>query len=183
MGACAWCHKSTNKMVRCSSLGNEYEVCMVCAQAFKKKVCRICGTPVGDTAIEGCCIMCAQKDYYEHKKVTPETEQAVGSGEPMTEDSFKRWMTFSQGNFTPQKHRESRRKWLATKLSGVKTWTPGDIEANIEDIDTLVEKNFYKVFGGKQVPVYLERVNGDVKILSRLNKVGLIDVKELCKLK
>lgn len=189
MEYCDWCKKSSKSLVKVSSLGNDYKVCPECHTAFSNGVCRVCGETLGLNSLEGCCILCAQRDFYEVKKkqeevsngLDPEIQKLYSSSSIIDENDFNRWMTFGQGNFTPESQKRNRQNWIRNKLSTSEFWTPELIELNMDDIEILMDRNFSKIFGRKYVIIYMTESNAYkfVECVDKEGRVLLVDVKEM----
>ena len=58
-------------------------------------------------------------------------------------------MTFGQGNFSPKKRTENRRKWLYKKLCGKDNWTEGLIDVYLPSLEKLMDKYFDQILNDR----------------------------------
>lgn len=189
MSTCQWCGKEINKTFKVSSLGNQYEVCSKCYQANQDEICIRCGEPItGHGSINGLCYGCSQKDYEEKQRreeelssgVALELLEAYSTGIELTEDDYNWWVTFGQGNFTPQYLKQCRQNWLRKRLTGDGGWSKELVENNLDAIESLMEKHISKVLDGKYMLIYYDSKNssGKKRIRQFIDKSGNIFLVE-----
>lgn len=155
MKTCDWCGESTPETYQTNSLGNTYHLCKKCKIRYTKGVCRVCNGPIGNNAINGICLLCFQTGNTEEDKVKEEKSAGVdfestheySTESEFTEEDFNDWMTFGQGNFSPQKRTENRRKWLYKKLCGKDNWTEALIDIYLPSLEKIIDKHFDKLLG------------------------------------
>lgn len=116
MGKCEWCGKKADVLTKVSSLGTAYKICNLCQAAHESDICISCGeTIIGDGSIKGRCYACSQADYEERQREAEKIANEVAdysdiysTGIEMTEEDYERWVTFGQGNFTPEYKKRCR---------------------------------------------------------------------------
>lgn len=183
MEYCDWCQVQTDKLHKVESLGNTYHVCNRCYAASINEVCILCGEPVvGQMCIKGMCYACSQLEYAERQRkeeelangVAQELLEAYSNGVEFTEEDFQHWMTFGQGNFTPEKLKQSRLNWLRKKLIEQGGWSTELVEDNLDIIETLMTKYLSKVMDRKYLLVYYDSKNTKQRIRQFVDHIGNI---------
>lgn len=153
MGKCDWCGGDTTDLTKITDLGNQYNLCRRCLTRRSNRVCRVCKGKLGNNSIMGICLGCVQLGYTESLRDEEEAKAGVDaysvqqfSGSvTFTEQDFNDWMTFGQGNFTPARRTENRKKWLIKRFEGNPEWTKELIEFNIASIEKIMDRNFSKL--------------------------------------
>ena len=153
MKKCEWCNKEVQYVAKCNNLGVSYNICRMCADILMKKMCRVCGGPLGKHSIKGVCLPCTQLGYTEANKHAEEASKGVdsittkmfASDSNFTEDDFNSWMTFGTGYYSPEKRRQTRINWLKKRLKDNPDWTPETIEQYFMFIEKLMDRNFDKI--------------------------------------
>ena len=158
MAGCDWCGRENCllKSYEHLELGEEYNLCKDCLKAAREGTCTNCGEPLydGDITIGWECGGCRQISAAREEKERSELIDGLGGEDisdlthsvEFTEEDYERWMTFSQGSFTPETRRRNRKRWLRRKLIKVQGWPEEVYEANIADIEWIVNNYSYKVF-------------------------------------
>ena len=190
MARCDWCKKSAENMHTVVSLGTTYKVCDKCKSAHDNEVCIECGQPImGQMSIKGKCQACAQEEYEEKQRKAEEMANGINSEEYMyiytsgvefTEEDYERWVTFGQGNFTPEKSRMHKRNWLRKRLVEQGGWSKELVEENLDNIEKLMDKHISKVIDRKYVMVYYDGKQGTriTQFVDRIGNIFLIDRKK-----
>ncbi len=187
MNKCDWCGKETEKTYKVSSLGNDYQVCSNCKQANDNEVCIKCGEPItGHGSINGLCYGCSQAKYEEEQRreeevasgVALELLEAYSNGVEFTEEDYNQWVTFGQGNFTPQYLKQCRQNWLRRKLVDQGGWSKELVESNLDQIEALMEKHISKVLDGRYMLVYYDSKNKKQRIRQFIDHTGNIFIVE-----
>ena len=183
MGACQWCGKESKNLKEYSTLGNLNHICEDCFKVASSGVCRVCGGPLGSGSFEGKCLVCTQLEYSERKRIQEEQSYGVdaesigqyGSTSEFTEEDYNHWMTFGQGNFTPQKRAETRAKWLVRRLANEPGWNNMLIAKHINELFALMDIKFDAMLNAtKYRIVMLDDSMDENKIIYRVNNVGII---------
>ena len=182
MKKCEWCGKPSVKLNQAMSLGTMYSVCDKCFKAHTDEVCIICGDPVVGTSVKGKCLSCSQEEYEEKQRKAEEMAIGVDSslleiyatGVEFTEADYERWVTFGQGNFTPEYARQCKRNWLRNKLVNQGGWDPAIVDSKMDAIESLMDKYTSSIFDGKYVLVYYDGKNTKNRIRQFISKVDNI---------
>ena len=136
---CDWCRNDSAVLKTYEVFGIEYNICEKCLEAHEKGVCIECGEPLDDdVALNGKCSGCQQISEARTEKKRYEESNGLGSNalddltnsEKMTEDDFNSWLTFGQGNFSPETRATNRHRWISEKISNDLHWSEKDIKNN-----------------------------------------------------
>lgn len=182
MAICEWCGKNSASTHPVMSLGNRYSICDDCYKAHKDEMCIKCGSPIyGQGSIKGKCQACVQEEYEEEQRkeeeeangVAAELLEIYSSGVEFTEEDFEQWLTFGQGNFTPERSRACRQDWLRKRLTEQGDWSLELVNANMADIEKLMERHISNVIDRKYIMVYYDG-SKRVKIVQFVDRVGNI---------
>lgn len=163
------------------SLGTKYNICNTCNKAFEDEVCIVCGQPIiGQLSIKGKCQACSQEEYEEKQRKIEEAANGIDDGSELyysgvefTEEDYERWVTFGQGNFTPERIRQNKLEWLRKRLAGQGGWSKELIDANIDSIEQLMDKHASRVREGRYLIVYYDGSKG-TRVTEFVDKIGHI---------
>lgn len=183
MARCDWCDRETDKLYPVTSLGTDYNICESCKKAHDNEVCIKCGeTIIGQGSIKGKCYSCFQSEYEEKQRreeelasgVSSELLEYYSSGVEFTEEDYEQWVTFGQGNFTPEYLKRCRQNWLRIKLVEQGGWSPALVEQHLDEIESLMEKHISKVMNRKYLIVYYDGKTSRQKIRQFIDHIGNI---------
>lgn len=186
MSKCEWCGKETDKTMTVTSLGNSYNVCKTCYEANENETCIKCGNPIIGHSICGLCYGCSQAAYEDKRRheeelasgVAYELLESYSNGVEFTEDDYNAWVTFGQGNFTPQYLKQCRQNWLRRKLVDQGGWSADLVESNLDAIEALMEKHISKVMNGTYMLVYYDPKKTKQRIRQFIDHTGKIFLVE-----
>lgn len=155
VGKCDWCRNESDNLKDYKLIGQVSRICPKCMEAADNDTCRTCGVGLdGDVAINGECNGCIQIRAAKAEKHRSEIMNGLGvdvlaeltHSVVFTEEDYERWVTFSQGNFTPEVRKANRRKWIKNKLETECGWLPEVFDSNVEDIEYLLDNYSHKIF-------------------------------------
>lgn len=155
MPKCDWCKNEASKLTKYEVLNTEYSICDNCVAVSENDECINCEEPLnGEIAINGECSGCQQISSARVEKRRSEVMNGLGvdilaeltHSVIFTEADYEKWVTFSQGNFTPETRKAHRREWMKNKLTRESAWTPQLFDNNVEDIEYLLENYLHKIF-------------------------------------
>lgn len=188
MGKCAWCGKMATELEKVMSLGNSYNICAKCKEAFDNEECIKCGEQVtGSNSIKGMCYGCSQDEYDEQQRKIEEMANGVASEQidtyltefEFTEADYERWVTFGQGNFSPAYRKKCRHNWIRAKLVGEYGWSAEIVEGSINEIESLLERYMSKVIDKRYKIVYYDPSNKGQRIRQFVDRIGNIFIVEV----
>lgn len=167
MKRCEWCGKQSQEVFKVQSLGTEYSVCKSCRTAHQDETCIICGESTSAGSIKGRCYGCSQADYEERQRKAEEVANGVdmdlfefySNGVEFTEQDYNEWVTFSQGDITPEKRKRTRRNWIRKKLLDEGKWTTQMVEENLDDLEYLLERYMAKIINDRYAIAYYDGKN------------------------
>lgn len=186
MKKCEWCGRNSENTHNVMSLGTEYKVCDKCIEASKNEVCIKCGETLTGGSIKGKCYGCSQEEYEATQRKAEEMANGVdidlvdfySNGVEFTEEDYERWVTFGQGNFSPDYMKKCRQNWIKEKLIGQGGWTRELIENNITELESLMEKHMSKIVEKKYSMVYYDGKTKGQKIRQFVDRKGNIFIVE-----
>lgn len=155
MKMCEWCGLELDNVNTYEVLGTKYTICDKCVQASDNDVCITCGEPLyGQMAIKGECCGCQQIRAAKAEKKRSEIMNGLDidalseltSSVTFTEEDYDKWVTFGQGNFTPELRRKHRKDWIKNKLMTESNWSEELFNNNEEDLDFLIDNYSNKMF-------------------------------------
>lgn len=185
MGSCDWCGKGGNLNYVAMESG-KFFLCKDCREKLAKSICRKCGEHY-DIGIRGMCLGCAQVDTAKTEKIRNEKSLGVDTeslddittDREFTDEDYNNWVTFGQGNFSPDNRKENRRNWIIAKLLS-DGYNEDSIKKNLRDIEEIININFSDLLNNKakiviEPNLHKNEIRNKV-IIARLNKVYLIEV-------
>lgn len=173
-GRCDWCNKEEHLESHEDFTGT-YNLCTSCKESANNDECVTCKQPLyGELAIKGECSTCQQVRSAKEEKRRSEIMNGLGQdviselthSVTFTEEDYDNWVTFGQGNFTPQARKLARRNWMYNRLVNIAGWSEDDFDRNFEDIEYLMDNFSHKIFNSRYVFVLN---NGNTKGLRGLN--------------
>lgn len=187
MKKCEWCGRVSANLHCVLSLGTQYNICDKCNEANNEEICITCGEPIiGQGSIKGKCYGCSQAEYEEKQRKAEEVANGVDSelmdfysnGVEFTEEDYEKWVTFGQGNFSPEYRKRCRQNWIREKLVEQGGWSPVLVEKNLDAIESLMEKHMSKVIDRKYMIVYYDSKVRKQKIRQFIDHIGNIFIVE-----
>lgn len=159
MPKCGWCKKDAKELFPYGDEGVLYELCKQCSVAVENYVCVTCGDNLDGVVLNGECSGCQQIRVAKAEKKRSEILNGLGidilaeltHSVVFTEADYEKWVTFSQGNFTPEKKKMNRRNWLRHKMMMESGWTMDEFIANMLDIEYLFDNYSNKIFNQSYV--------------------------------
>lgn len=191
-GNCEWCDKEDVELVRYEhmEIGGIYDICKECAVSADEGNCITCGDPLyGEASLNWECIGCQQIKEAKVEKRRSEVLNGLGldtlaeltHSVEFTEEDYERWVTFGQGNFTPEKRKQYRRNWIRKKLAREYGWCQKQFDENFEDVEWLLDNYSHRIFsqscifsivdGSKENARKLRGMN----IIARKGKIVVVD--------
>lgn len=152
---CDWCKKEVEEITVYEVLGVDYEICGKCLKAKEEDLCITCLEPLyGQMTMNGECSGCQQIREAKSEKRRGEIMNGLGvdvlaeltHSVVFTEEDYERWVTFGQGNFTPEKRKQYRRNWIRNKLISECKWEEDIFDENVADIEYLLDNYSHKIF-------------------------------------
>lgn len=187
MGLCDWCNREVDDLVEYESFGIHYNICKKCKQAVDDDVCITCGESLyGEPAVNGECSGCQQIRAAEAERRKSEILNGLGlealqeltHSVVFTEEDYKRWVTFSQCNLSPELRRKCRRAWVKTKLMLEFNWSEEIFEANAKDVEYLLDNYAHRIFNKNCILIVLDGQNKGlrgVNIIARSGNVVAVE--------
>lgn len=154
-GRCNWCKKESDKLEQRDTVGKIVYVCKECIAAEEADVCITCGNDLyGTYALNGECAECNQIREAESEKLRSEVMNGLGvdvlskltHSVVFTEEDYEKWVTFGQVSLSPERIRDNRRAWIKNKLIKECGWETEVFNANVEDIEWLLENHSSHIF-------------------------------------
>lgn len=155
MSTCSWCNKEVSKIYNENVNGSEVSLCKHCHNCYENHECITCGEQIFDTfTINGECTACMQISSAATEKKRSEALNGLGiniiseltKSVVFTEDDYNKWLTFGQGNYTPEKYKTFRKTWIRTKIVCESGWTEEQFDENYSDIENIMINNSSTVF-------------------------------------
>ena len=154
MSYCDWCHDEVDDALLVKQ--GEDMVCKKCIDLMEKSICRCCGETY-ISGVEGLCLACAQVESARKAKRRSEILMGVDwelikdcvSDTEFTEEDYERWVTFGQGNFSPEIRRKNRREWIVKRLTQTNEYAVELVRSNLDDIESLLDEHFSSILRNK----------------------------------
>jgi len=184
-GKCQWCDEVC-ELYRFDVMGVEYQICNKCRKAIENDKCIKCGQSLsGEVTINGMCSGCQQIKSAKIERGRSEVMDGLGveilaeltHSIVFTEKDYERWLTFSQGNFTPEVRKRNRRLWVKNKLIGEYNWSEDTFDKYVNDIEYLLDNYMHKMFN-KSCTIVVKGTTGvtrGLNIVASKGDVMIID--------
>ena len=154
---CKWCGKITNELTLYrDAIGEEHNICSSCLENAENNKCRKCGVITDSLLIlDGLCTTCVQVKINEQSRrkeearmgVDRELTDSIISELELTDEDYEQWLTmgktFSDSDMANSV--ELKRIWIMVKLNASGIYDNDVIGDNIEDIESLLDRNFSKL--------------------------------------
>lgn len=158
MNSCDWCERQVSELnTYTDAIGDTHNICSKCYEHVKNCTCRKCNNVTDpNMLIDGLCTTCVQVKMAEKSRRQEEIRMGVdrellstlNRDITFTKQDYERWLTFGQGNFTPEQlknSRELKRLWILVKLNAAGIYDNEVISSHMKGIERLLDTNLSKL--------------------------------------
>lgn len=187
--SCDWCGKYSNNLVEYGDDGIIYQLCKKCIASAENNECITCKDELDGIAINGECSACQQIRATKSERHRSEILNGLGidtiseltHSMTFTESDYEKWVTLSQGNFTPEIRKMNRMRWLKRKLMTEFKWDVETFNANVNDIEKLFEQHSSKIFKPDNIFVVKSRglSTRGLNIVAVCGNIVVLNTKEI----